>query len=343
MRVHSILILVINLTIWLSGHIAVAQVTEPSKGGSVSVVRVTDTTMELKFGNDGTGQGRVLAIAATNGPSSVPLAAANNKFYIADSAYGKGSSLGKGYTVYTGSGHTTTVTGLKPNTYYYITNAEYNTDSTSIMYNTRGSSMIMSTRNTKISTTNPLPVTLTSFAGKVDGHNLATLHWTTASEYNTAYFALERSAEGVSFTEVGRVPAAGASNQALAYQWNDLQHLTHLTYYRLRQADSDGTAVYSSVIALSPNNTLSSRLLEVYPNPSAGQNIQLLLQGYSGEPITLRLTDTLGRTVLFQSFTPADAHYLAPLSLRQALSSGTYVLTLASNGPPIQKRLTVSE
>jgi hypothetical protein len=343
MRAHFILTLIINLTVWLSGHIAVAQVTEPSKGGSVSVIRVTDTTMELKFGNDGTGQGRVLAIAATTGPSSVPLAATNNKFYIADSAYGKGSSLGRGYTVYTGSGHTITVTGLQPNTYYYVTNAEYNTDSTNIMYNTRGSSIIMPTRNTKVLTNNPLPVQLTSFAGKVDEHNLATLRWTTASEYNTAYFALERSAEGITFTEVGRVPAAGASNQSLAYQWDDLQHLTHLTYYRLRQADNDGTVVYSSVVSLSPNNTLSSRLLEVYPNPSAGQNIQLLLQGYSGEPITLRLTDTLGRTLLSQSLTPSDARYLAPLPLLQALASGTYILTLVSSSPPIQKRLTISE
>ncbi|RYE83225.1 MAG: hypothetical protein EOO65_04300, partial [Methanosarcinales archaeon] len=187
------------------------------------------------------------------GPSSVPLAATNNNFYTADSTYGRGSSLGRGYTVYTGSGHTITVTGLQPNTYYYITNAEYNTDSTSIMYNTRGSSIIMPTRNTKILANNPLPVKLTSFAGQVDGHNLATLCWTTASEYNTAYFALERSAEGISFTEVGRVAAAGASNQSLAYQWNDIQQLTHLTYYRLRQADNDGTVVYSSVVALSPN------------------------------------------------------------------------------------------
>ncbi|RZK34159.1 MAG: T9SS type A sorting domain-containing protein [Hymenobacter sp.] len=342
MRTHYILILVINFIVWLNGPLAVAQITEPSKGGSVSVIRVTDTTMELKFGNDGTGQGRVLAIAATNGPSSVPLAAANNNFYVADSSYGKGSTLGKGYTVYTGSGHTITVTGLKPSTYYYVTNAEYNTDSTSIMYNTRGSSIIMSTRTTKVSTT-PLPVTLTSFNGKVDGPNLATLRWTTASEYNTAYFALERSAEGNSFTEVGRVPAAGASSQSLAYQWADSQQLTQLTYYRLRQADNDGTVVYSSVVALSPNNTLSSRLLEVYPNPSAGQTIQLLLQGYSSEPVTLRLTDALGRTVLSQSLTPTDAHYSAPLSLRQALPSGTYVLTLASNGPPIQKRLIISE
>lgn len=343
MRAHSILLFLINFTIWLNGHTAVAQVAEPSKGGSVSVIRVTDTTMELKFGTDGTGQGRVLAIAATSGPSSVPLAAINNRFYLSDSTYGQGSSLGRGYTVYTGKGHTITVTGLQPNTYYYITNAEYNTDSISIMYNTRGSSIIMPTRNNKVLPTTPLPVELTSFTGKVDGHNLATLRWTTASERNTAYFALERSTEGISFTEAGRVPAAGASSQVLAYQWDDPQQLTHLTYYRLRQADNDGTVVYSSVVALSPSNTQSSRLLEVYPNPSAGQAIQLLLQGYSGEPITLRLTDTLGRTLLSQSLTPSDARYLAPLPLLQALASGTYILTLVSSSPPIQKRLTISE
>jgi hypothetical protein len=340
MRAHCILILIINFM--LGGQVAKAQVTEPSQGGSVSVTRVTATTMELTFGQDGTGQGRVLAIAATNGPSSVPLAATNNNFYTADPTYGQGSSLGKGYTVYTGKGHTATVTGLQPNTYYYITNAEYNTDSTNIIYNTRGSSVIMPTRKTAVANPIPLPVELTSFTGTVDAYNSTTLRWTTASERNTAYFALERSTEGNSFTEVGQVQAAGTSSRTLPYQWSDPQRLMHLTYYRLRQADIDGTVVYSSVVALSPNDSQRSRLLEVYPNPSAGQAVQLLLQGYSGELLTLRLTDAMGRTILSQSLTPADELYLTPLSLPQPLATGTYVLTLIGTSPPTQRRLIVT-
>lgn len=335
------LLLLVGLTAGLFGHIASAQaqVTAPTKGGGVGVVWVTATTMELSFGTNGTGQGRVVAIAATNSGMPVPLTAMDGQTYNAATTYGQGDTLGKGYVVYNGSDYKVTVTGLKPNTYYYITNAEYNADSTGIAYNTYGTSTARATTNAQAT---PLPVELTSFTGNVDAHNLATLRWTTASERNTAYFAIERSADGTSFAEASLLIAAGSSSQSVSYQWHDPQRLTHVTYYRLRQADLDGSVAYSGVVALAPTPTID-RLIEVYPNPSAGQNIQLLLQGYSGEALKLHLVDILGRPVLTQILTPADARIIVPLTLPQGLAAGTYLLTLAGSSSPIQKRIIVSD
>nr|GFC62133.1 hypothetical protein [Tanacetum cinerariifolium] len=81
----------------------------------------------------------------------------------------------------------------------------------------------------------------------------------------------------------------------------------------------------------------------VYPNPSAGHSVQLLLTGYDGEALTLRLTDNLGRLILTQQLSPVSAQYGVPLTLPEALASGTYVVTLAGNGTPVQKRLILSE
>lgn len=319
---------------------ALAQATAPSQGGGVSVVRATATTMELSFGTSGTGQGRVVAMAATNGGMPVPLAAADGQFYPADATYGQGAALGAGYVVYNGTSHAATVTGLEPGTYYYITNAEYNADSSGIAYNTHGTSMSTATRSAPPA---PLPVELTAFAGTVDARGTAVLRWATATERNSDYFALERSADGTAFAEAGRVAAAGTSTQPLAYQWPDPQRLTQPTYYRLRQADRDGAVHYSAVVALAPALLPVARRVDVYPNPSAGRPVQLSLQGFGGEPLTLRLTDALGRPVLAQALTPSDAQYLAPLALPMGLASGTYVLTLAGSGSPVQKRIVVSD
>ena len=333
------LLVLVGLAAWLPSRQASAQVTAPSQGGEVSAVRVTATTMELKFGTTGTGQGRVVTIAAIPDGSPTPLAASNGQFYDGATTYGKGSPLGKGYVVYSGTGHSATITGLQPRTQYYVTNAEYNTDGSSIAYNTTGTSIA---RKTSQGTIAPLPVELTSFTGTVSARSLATLKWTTASERNTNYFSLERSSDGVTFTEVGHVPAATTSNQVRAYDYTDPQQLRATTYYRLRQVDLDSTTAYSSVVTLAPAAP-ANRSVDVYPNPSAGRTVQVMLQGFSGEALTLHLVDALGRPVFSQTLAPADARYLAPLVLPQSLSAGTYLLTLAGSSAPIQKRIVVSD
>jgi hypothetical protein len=268
----------------------------------------------------------------------VPLTAADNQFYAAATCYGQGSPLGKGYVVYNGTGHSVVVSGLTPNTFYYVTNAEYNTDATTIAYNIDGVSMSTATRSGAA----PLPVELIAFTGTVDAHNLATLRWATASERNAAYFALERSADGVAFTEVGRVAASGTTTHTSSYQWSDAQRLTLLAYYRLRQVDIDGKAQYSGVVALSPSAS-TSQSVQVYPNPSAGHEVQLLLQGYDGEVLELRLTDALGRLVFTRNLLLSGNQYLTPLAAPQHLPAGSYVLTLGGRGNVVQKRIIISQ
>jgi hypothetical protein len=342
MRLYSLLLL-LGIAFGLPAQTVLAQVVAPTRGGEVSAIRITATTMELSFGTTGTGQGRVIAMALSPAGRSVPLAAVDGQFYKASSVYAKGDVLGKGYAVYNGTDSTITVTGLSPSTSYYITDAEYNTDGTTIAYNTRGTSTVLTTTNAPITPSTiptPLPVELTSFTGTVT-QSLVTLHWATASERNTAYFALERSTDGVSFLEAGRVAAANNSSQSLPYEWTDIQRLVCPTYYRLRQVDHDGTTYYSNVIILAPTFA-KVRSIEVYPNPSAGQTMNLLLNGYDGEMLTLHLTDALGRSVLAQTFNPVATKHLAPLALPQSLCLGTYILTLTSNGSQVKKRITIS-
>jgi hypothetical protein len=232
------------------------------------------------------------------------------------------------------------VTGLQPRTRYYVVSAEYNTDGTAILYNTRGSTTYIVTSDAPKAAA-PLPVELTAFTGAVNARNNATLQWATATERNTAYFALESSPDNTNFIEVGRVAAAGSSSQALSYSWTDSQRLLSTTYYRLRQTDNDGTAHYSGVVALAPTAP-TARQIDIYPNPSAGQSIQVLLQGYASEMLELRVVDNMGRAVAAQKIAPPTAYATLPLSLPQGLAPGTYVVSLVGSGAPVQKRITIS-
>jgi hypothetical protein len=342
MRSHFLLVL-LSLVACLFGRSASAQIAVPSQGSSVSVIKTTDTTMELRFGTTGTGQGRIVSVAAINGRGLTSLAAQDGKVYKGVATYGQGSSLGSGYVVYNGTGNSVTVLGLKSSTHYYITSAEYNSDSTTIVYNTRGTSMTIATR-VATPTVSPLPVELTCFTGSVDANNFASFSWTTASERNSDFFALERLSNGTDFTEITRVSATGSSLQTKTYKERDPQQLTvGVVYYRLRQVDLDGTISYSSVVALQAK-TFLPKSVEVYPNPSTNGLINLSFQGFENQLIDVKIHDALGRSVFAQSIILNEASSALPISLPQTLTPGTYFLSLtSSNGTnAIKKRFTIA-
>jgi hypothetical protein len=95
-----------------------------------------------------------------------------------------------------------------------------------------------------------LPVTLTSFDATVVNDDEVLLDWKTESEYNNDYFEVERSADGVDFTSIGKVLGNGTTTSAHTYQLVDRTPVTGVNYYRLRQVDFDGTEHYSQVRAV---------------------------------------------------------------------------------------------
>jgi len=122
-----------------------------------------------------------------------------------------------------------------------------------------------------------LPITLTSFNATLTTHGVL-LDWSTAMERDNDYFSVERSEDGLVFSEVTRVPSAGASEAVQHYEAKDPTPFEGTVYYRLRQTDLDGTSTLSHVVpVLSRGRTSTS----VHPNPVTESEIQL-----TGELIT---------------------------------------------------------
>lgn len=108
---------------------------------------------------------------------------------------------------------------------------------------------------------------LPSASLELTGKNVGTenlLQWTTASETNSSYFAIETSLNGTDFTEVGRTGAAGNSNSTRAYNFVHKNINQHSYYYRIRQVDVDGTIIYSKIIRI---NIAALKTATLYPNP----------------------------------------------------------------------------
>ncbi len=118
------------------------------------------------------------------------------------------------------------------------------------------------------SSNSTLPVTFGLLSGKMVD-NKAILSWETQTESNNSGFFIERSKDGVQFSNIGFVATqanGGNSASRLSYGFTDQQPFKGNNYYRLKQVDFDGANKYSPIIIIS-NNSSSAAIDKIYPNP----------------------------------------------------------------------------
>ena len=186
----------------------------------------------------------------------------------------------------------------------------------------------------------PLPVELTRFDARA--HQLdAVLTWTTASEKNSAYFVVERTADVRTWADVGRVNAAGSSVTAREYSLTDanIGAKGPAFYYRLRQVDLDGSFQYSNLRLVQFN--APKLALDAYPVP-LGEFVNLDLTAPAGGSLSVELVDATGRRVRQETRTAQAGLNTWRLDTHD-LAQGTYVLRATLNGETLTRRLLSSK
>lgn len=139
----------------------------------------------------------------------------------------------------------------------------------------------------------PLPVQLGNFAAVKQNAGIQ-LNWETLSEQNTDHFEIERSGDGVLFSSVGRVNAAGNSSDRKYYSFMDYQPLPGVNFYRLKMADIDRIYTYSRVVVV--KNEDNNIDMQVFPNP-ASDVLQLKIKAAQQETAGISITDAAGKVV----------------------------------------------
>ncbi len=137
-----------------------------------------------------------------------------------------------------------------------------------------------------------LPVELTSLTATERGPvNL--IAWSTASELNSQYHIVERSADGIAnWTEVGRKLAAGTTEAEQDYSLEDERPLP-MSYYRLKLLDFDGQYEYSKVVSVE-RKLEDFGVVNVFPMPTSDKvTMQVSLPEHSN--LTVSVTDVVGR------------------------------------------------
>ncbi len=180
-----------------------------------------------------------------------------------------------------------------------------------------------------------LPVTLQSFSAKKLGEQTY-LTWATASEKNSSHFIVERSIDGKKFMAIGEVKAAGNSSEKLAYQFEDSNPLSIITFYRLKMVDFDGKSEYSNIVSLE-NKGAATPLSIVYPNPASDElTVEYNAPKAIGD-LTADVYDTTGRLVFTKKIKLTEQLTSFQLPL-YTIPFGSYVLRLSQANSVTQHR-----
>lgn len=76
------------------------------------------------------------------------------------------------------------------------------------------------------------------------------LEWSTSAEINSHNFVIEKSIDGIEFSNIGLLDAAGMSGENKAYRFLDMEMNNDRSLYRLKQVDLDGRFNYSQTVLL---------------------------------------------------------------------------------------------
>lgn len=181
-----------------------------------------------------------------------------------------------------------------------------------------------------------LPVGLLDFTARLKGNN-AILDWSTAFEANAKGFDIERSYDGVNFTKIGYIAAAGNSNSKRSYVFPDPQIAQENNYYRLKQLDQDNKFEYSK-IAYVKNPKRNGGAFTVLNNPFVN-NIDVQFRTVPQGKAEIRLMDVSGKQ-LYRNSVQAAGQTRMRIDLSSTnLSAGVYLLEVTVNNERFVERV----
>jgi len=166
-----------------------------------------------------------------------------------------------------------------------------------------------------------LPVKLIDFSAVCNNEGVL-VKWSTASESDNEHFIIERTKDGTTFEEVGKIKGMQNKNERSDYSFVDRHPLKGDVYYRLKQTDGTGVSKNYSLVSV---NCKFENIETPYPNPSTGKfsinaEGEFVVYGITGKIIYSQTIS--GNTEIDLSTQEKGVYFYRLLSSDKVLSSG---------------------
>jgi len=143
-----------------------------------------------------------------------------------------------------------------------------------------------------------LPIDLLQFSVHLNAEKTVEIDWATASEVQNDYFLVEKSKNGINFSEIDRVEAVGNSTAIQNYKTIDAHPFIGTSFYRLKQVDEDGKFSYSEIKSITLD-ALESPIV-VYPNP-IGKSQELRIESEFDSDLILTVYSSSGKKLFIET------------------------------------------
>jgi hypothetical protein len=143
-----------------------------------------------------------------------------------------------------------------------------------------------------------LPLKLVNF-NVVKNHDNAILNWSVENQsINNSHFEIQRSSDGILFTQIGTLPVVNNGSSANTYQYSD-ENISKVKsngviFYRLKQFDKDGQFVFSKIGSVRINSKLFNAV--VYPNPAKNSTL-LTYELPLSSKVNISILDAAGKEI----------------------------------------------
>lgn len=184
-----------------------------------------------------------------------------------------------------------------------------------------------------------LPVKLVSFDATLNNKNKVDLSWITATEINVNQFVVQKSTDGVNYSDAGLVFAVGNSTQNVNYKFSDDISNVNATviYYRLCSVDNDGKTSYSEVrvirISKQGENTVG---IITYPNPVSNQLQITVPTTWQNKKVSFELFNANGQMV--KRTDNSNSSQTETINVNE-LGRGLYIVRVSCNGETAQQKI----
>ncbi len=182
---------------------------------------------------------------------------------------------------------------------------------------------------------NPLPVELTSFTGTCLEDGISRISWTTASEFNSKQFIVQRSEDGVHYTPVAVVLAAGFSNQARSYSITDTSVNANSSYYRLIEVDNNNQQTIYSFIQVKCNEVNGVHIFYTQPK------VVVEVNSTKDKQVGFNVYEVSGKLVHQENKQVVRGYNRFDLSIKNKLADGIYIIQMLDGDKATSTKVNV--
>jgi leucyl aminopeptidase len=177
-----------------------------------------------------------------------------------------------------------------------------------------------------------LPLKLSSFNLGSSG-NAVVLNWKTATEENTERFSIKRSNDGVNYTEIATIPAAGNSISEKVYTFSDTKLANQkFLYYNIATKDKDGKQLFSETRLFKNTKASVKLVLSLSPNPITNPgHLSMTFNAEKEGQMQVRVVNAEGKTLISRSMQAYVGVNKGHIHLGEQ-PSGTYTLICIMDG-----------